>query len=168
MRRTTVVLQVLDLHRVYSALAQGQGRAPELGARFKVMQRRCPNGRAASHSEAAAGRSAVKEQRRTRPPVNRERKGQTQQVPDHGICCLAAMRSGLRMSRPTSPRSASARPARGWLSAVTAAGLVPGGARRRSAVARGREDAGAAAVPERVAARRPTVVMVAPTATPAA
>jgi len=35
---------------------------------FKVMQRRCPYGGAVSHSEAAAGWTAVKEQRRTALP----------------------------------------------------------------------------------------------------
>lgn len=49
------------------------------------MQRHRLLSRTASQREAVAQRSMVEEQRRTSPPVNRERKGQTQQMPIRGI-----------------------------------------------------------------------------------
>jgi hypothetical protein len=135
---------------------------------FKVMQRRCPQGWAASHSETAAERSAVKEQRRTSPPVNRERKDPTQQTPNAGVCCLAAKRNGPRMPRPLSARSQPARSACGSSSAA-ATGVVPAlrGDGRRNPLRghRGERHVGRSAC---FAARRPTVVTAARSAAPAA
>jgi hypothetical protein len=70
MRRTTVVLQVLDfvLSLLGTCVATAVAAHRNSGAMFKVMQRRCPYGGAVSHSEAAAGWTAVKEQRRTALP----------------------------------------------------------------------------------------------------